>query len=131
MELKEIHTRRRFLDETHTRTVRSCAWSPSGKLLATASFDAITAIWENVGGDFECVSTLEDKSSKRFDKPMPDVSLFTTEVQRTLSQTVGGPLYKLLLKKEKARGMNINSVQWIPGGKILRNYFNGITLIMK
>ncbi|PON42427.1 IKI [Parasponia andersonii] len=47
------------LDETHTRTVRSCAWSPSGKLLATVSFDATTAIWENVGGDFECVSTLE------------------------------------------------------------------------
>ncbi|CAN0847025.1 Protein CIA1 [Linum grandiflorum] len=47
------------LEETHTRTVRSCAWSPSGKLLATASFDATTAIWENVAGDFQCVSTLE------------------------------------------------------------------------
>ncbi|XWS43419.1 hypothetical protein CRYUN_Cryun16bG0102000 [Craigia yunnanensis] len=47
------------LEETHTRTVRSCAWSPSGKLLAIASFDSTTAIWENVGGDFECVSTLE------------------------------------------------------------------------
>lgn len=47
------------LEDTHTRTVRSCVWSPSGKLLATASFDATTAVWENVGGDFECVSTLE------------------------------------------------------------------------
>ncbi|XP_021908602.1 protein CIA1 [Carica papaya] len=47
------------LEETHTRTVRSCAWSPSGKLLATGSFDATTAIWENIGGDYECVSTLE------------------------------------------------------------------------
>lgn len=47
------------LEEIHTRTVRSCAWSPTGKLLATGSFDATSAIWENVGGDFECVSTLE------------------------------------------------------------------------
>ncbi|CAI9762140.1 unnamed protein product [Fraxinus pennsylvanica] len=47
------------LEETHTRTVRSCAWSPSGKLLATGSFDATTSIWEHVGGDYECVSTLE------------------------------------------------------------------------
>jgi hypothetical protein len=28
-------------------------------LLATASFDATTSIWENISGDFECVSTLE------------------------------------------------------------------------
>ncbi|KAA8516716.1 hypothetical protein F0562_016778 [Nyssa sinensis] len=47
------------LEETHTRTVRSCSWSPSGKLLATASFDATTAIWEHIGDDLECVSTLE------------------------------------------------------------------------
>ncbi|KAI5565317.1 hypothetical protein BDE02_14G116000 [Populus trichocarpa] len=43
----------------HTRTVRSCAWSPSGKLLATPSFDDTTATWEINGGDFERVAALE------------------------------------------------------------------------
>lgn len=47
------------MEDTHNRTVRSCAWSPDGKLLATASFDATTAIWEHVGGDYDCVATLE------------------------------------------------------------------------
>lgn len=48
-----------MLEETHTRTVRSCAWSPSGKQLAVASFDGSTSIWELVGGDFEFIATLE------------------------------------------------------------------------
>ncbi|KAH9616876.1 hypothetical protein KSS87_000181, partial [Heliosperma pusillum] len=48
---------------THTRTVRSCARSPSGKMMTTASFDATTDVLENIGGDYECVSTLEPSCS--------------------------------------------------------------------
>ena len=54
--------RQDVLEDTHNRTVRSCAWSPDGRLLATASFDATTAVWEYNGADFECVATLEVSS---------------------------------------------------------------------
>ena len=51
----------------HRKTVRTIAWSPSGKNLATASFDSTVSVWERVPGDeegeglgeWECLSTLE------------------------------------------------------------------------
>ncbi|KAJ7601057.1 WD40-repeat-containing domain protein [Mycena floridula] len=44
----------------HAKTVRSLAWSPSGSSLATASFDANVAVWEqDDSGDWECTGTLE------------------------------------------------------------------------
>ncbi|KAJ3094642.1 hypothetical protein HDU97_007734 [Phlyctochytrium planicorne] len=47
------------LDDAHKRTIRSVAFAPNGKMLASTSFDATTAVWEKNGTVFECVATLE------------------------------------------------------------------------
>lgn len=41
------------IDEAHTRTVRSCSWSPTGHLLAMASFDGTVSIWDKIETRFE------------------------------------------------------------------------------
>jgi WD40 repeat protein len=44
------------LEDSHTKTVRSCSWAPGGRHLATAGFDGLTAVWECQGGVWESVS---------------------------------------------------------------------------
>lgn len=63
-QLKFAHTT--TIPTGHTKTVRGIAWSPSGKTLATASFDANIGIWSQdedeeggPSGEWECMSLLE------------------------------------------------------------------------
>ena len=63
-DLKFTHTA--TIPTGHTKTVRALAWAPSGRTLATASFDANIGIWEQEGegedgeqGEWECASLLE------------------------------------------------------------------------
>lgn len=44
------------LEDSHSKTIRSCSWSHDGRHLATAGFDGVTAIWERQGGAWESVS---------------------------------------------------------------------------
>ncbi|KAI7999085.1 Protein CIA1 [Camellia lanceoleosa] len=82
-------------EETHTRTVRSYARSPAGNIFAPflvvmteQSFQCIRVIATGVADNSICLF-VENKDN-----------------------SVDGPMYKLILNKENAHDMHIDSVQW-------------------
>ena len=48
-----------LIDNAHTRTIRSLAYAPNGKWLASGSFDGQTLIWDITSDDPECLASLE------------------------------------------------------------------------
>lgn len=51
-----------ILEETHHRSIRCSSWSPDGRYLATASFDATTAIWEVQASHLTTITCLHMQS---------------------------------------------------------------------
>jgi WD40 repeat protein len=53
---------------SHKRTIRSVAWAPSGKTLATGSFDSTVGVWEEVdpeaGGGAEGIERADNGSAE-------------------------------------------------------------------
>jgi WD40 repeat protein len=48
-----------LLEDTHSKSIRCCCWSPGGTHLASASFDGTTSIWAVQQGVWEEVRALE------------------------------------------------------------------------
>jgi WD40 repeat protein len=54
----------------HKRTIRSIAWSPSGRTLATASFDSTVGVWEEVTDAAEGIDGAEHTDDEDGDVDM-------------------------------------------------------------
>lgn len=79
----------------HKRTIRSIAWSPSGRTLATASFDSTVGVWEEVTDTAEGIDGAEHSDDEdgdvnmRSDGPVEWECVTTLEGHESECKSVG------------------------------------------
>ncbi|KAL4418689.1 hypothetical protein ABPG77_001259 [Micractinium sp. CCAP 211/92] len=110
------------LEDTHSRTIRSCSWSPDGRQLATASFDRTTAIWQHSGGIWENVAMLEGHESEVKEVAWaPNGSLIATcsrDKTVWLWEAAPGNEYEVVDVKH-GHSQDVKTVHWHPQGEVL------------
>lgn len=117
------------LEDMHSRTIRSCSWSPDGRSLATASFDRTVAIWKRRGGSanvaecqWENVAILEghENEVKRVAWNPNGCLLATCGRDKTLWiwESIPGNEYEVVDVKH-GHSQDVKTVAWHPAGELL------------
>ncbi|KAG2422552.1 hypothetical protein HXX76_015932 [Chlamydomonas incerta] len=111
-----------ILDQCHTRTIRSVAWSPTGRALATASFDATVAVWELSGGVWEQVAELEGHENEvKCVAWNPDGRLIATcgrDRSVWIWESMPGREFECVDVKQ-GHSQDVKVVTWHPSGELL------------
>eukprot|EP00164_Ancoracysta_twista_P002108 GFYU01002784.1.p1 GENE.GFYU01002784.1~~GFYU01002784.1.p1 ORF type:complete len:325 (+),score=75.06 GFYU01002784.1:118-1092(+) len=108
--------------EGHRETVWHCAWSPSGKSLATCGADKEVRIWQELGGKWKCQAILEDSHERTIRccewSPCGRM-LATASFDATICvwENIDGEFENIATLEGHEN--EVKSVAWAPNGKLL------------